>query len=102
MGLLPCLLRSTALYLMGQEVPAQVDPDAHQSADSERMRWIEMILILTQSLIQTSSALQALTDNGFVALALSLLQQYPIENRSKHRIVVETVIVQVLYNCNRD
>jgi hypothetical protein len=59
------------------------------------MRWIEMILILTQSHIQTSSALQALTDNGFVALAISLLQQMPAENRSPLRLGVETVVVQV-------
>jgi len=95
MGLLPCLLRSTALYLMGQEVPASIDPDTTESDNDDRMRWIEMILILTQSLIQTSTALQALTDNGFVALAISLLQQMPAENRSPLRLGVETVVVQV-------
>ena len=105
MGLLPCLLRSTSLYLAGLDHDAPLDPDASSLLSDkddveqqERLEWIEMILILTLSLVHSSPALQALTDNGFVALIVTFLQTSPLpaERKSSIRLAVETLLVQCL------
>ena len=58
----------------------------------------ENVLVLTLSLVQSSTALQALTDNGFVALVIAAMKQSPLRTRSTNRFFVETLLIQCLDN----
>ena len=98
MGLLPCLLRSITSYVIGPDKLDDFDDSSVAVEDSERIVWIENVLVLTLSLVQSSTALQALTDNGFVALVIAAMKQSPLRARSTTRFFVETLLIQCLDN----
>ncbi|KAJ1429462.1 hypothetical protein B484DRAFT_396335, partial [Ochromonadaceae sp. CCMP2298] len=73
MGLLPCLLRSATAYLISLtggvvRVGAQ---------DKARLVWTENVFMLIVALVNVSTALPALTDNGLVSSILMVLDKGP-------------------------
>ena len=90
MGLLPCLLRSFTSFMVSQE-----DNMMAIEKDSNYM-WIEYIMMLVSALISTPTALQSLTDNGFIALMMSIFQDLASVHRSAIRLYTETLIIQVI------
>ena len=82
MGLLPCLLRSITSYVIYPDKVVEYDDSLMSADDSERLQWIEYVLVLTLSLMHSSTALQALTDNGFVALVIAIIKESSLQVRS--------------------
>ena len=92
MGLLPCLLRSFTSFMVSQEDCMMVI-----EKDSNYM-WIEYIMMLVSALISTQTALQSLTDNGFIALMMSIFQDNiaSVNRSAPIRLYTETLIIQVI------
>lgn len=72
MGLFPCLLRSTSQFMIsaGSSELAVVD----EAGMAEKLLWCEHVFILLLALVNSTAAMQALTENGLVPSILSILK----------------------------
>ena len=85
-------MRAITSYLI---CPEQVEPSSAAEND-EKLIWIEHVLLLALSLMHSSTALHALTDNGFISLMISVLREPPMPNGCNTRTYIETLLAQCL------
>lgn len=120
MGLLPCLIRSSTSYLISLdateaeqaslesaavvESKMDVESSAHVGANSHlsdpeveaRLLWIENVFMLLIAIVNVSTALPALTDNGLIGSILLVMERLNIRNRSTTLIFVEIMTIEIL------
>lgn len=91
MGLIPCLLRNNASYLISLQT-APKPPDALAKLQLE---WIEQIMVLIIGILNVPSALAPLTENGLILLFLDVLKVRPKYHDVTYKYI-EVIIVQIL------
>jgi hypothetical protein len=97
MGLLPCSLRqvSSSLISINSTNSLNMTP-ALVSEAAVLAEWLENLLMLTTALVNMTSSLPVLTDNGFIQCLLSLVMKKPFCDRSSNRLHLDTLVLQVL------
>lgn len=107
MGLLPCIIRSSLVSVVEDEMQGQSSEVSRLNAElwefnvtseyEEKVLWCECVLIFVISLINmTSSALPTLTETGFIQTMLQVLGAAPSLRHSKQRVYLNSLILQVI------
>ena len=107
MGLLPCIIRSSLVSLMENDLQIQTVENAKLNTEQwefsmtsdyeDKILWCESVLIFVISLINmTSSALPTLTETGFIQTMLQVLNSTPSIQQPKQRVYLSSLILQVI------
>lgn len=98
MGLIPNLLRSSALYLVSiSELNVNAEPNTLQH--EEQLLWIESIFLLTISALEFAETGQFLPENGLLTSLIEILKIPPFKNKSKLLTFIDSVIIITADTC---